>query len=77
MADDEIDSNVHEEDVEILFRWIAVKNSDSASFGQERRAGTPLEQRIIGSLRHSLLMNGLLCKCGEAPKSQQQERRLQ
>ena len=64
-----------EENVEVVFRWIPVKNSDRTSFGQERRAGSPLKLRIIGSLRQCLLRNGRLCECEGADQAQQEQQR--
>jgi hypothetical protein len=64
-----------EEHVNVVFRRVAVKDGDRASFGQEWRAGTPLKLRITGSPRQCLLLSRRLCEGERADKAQYEQQR--
>jgi hypothetical protein len=58
-----------EENIDVVFRRVAVKNGDRTSFGQERWTGTPFKLRVIGDLRQCLLGNRRLCEREGADKA--------
>src|SRR3990172_11357096 len=58
-----------EENVDVVFRRVAVENGNRASFGQERRARTPLKVRITGRPPQSLLLGRRLCESKRAGKA--------
>jgi hypothetical protein len=64
-----------EEHIHIVFGGVAMKNGDAATLGQERRASSPLEPRIIRGPDQGLLVILRLCECLRADLDQQEKQR--